>query len=228
MSATDAIKRYNFRNSFDTNEKGVTVARDFTVEDLDKARAEGFEEGRTAGIAEERASIEQAGTSCLKQIGDGLAQLAMDTTALKAGVEADALDTVLTIARKLVPHYAKTHALDEMEGVIRECLANVYDEPRIVVRAEESVLDHIKSRLDDMITAAGFSGKVVLFGDRTLAPGDCRVEWADGGTERDVERLWQDVDDTISRFLGREPDADCGDPAATDNDGQQFVGEKNG
>jgi len=220
MSETDAVKRYNFRNSFDANDQGVTAARDFTAEDMDKARAEAFAEGRAAGSAEERASIEQAAAGSLKQIGDRLTALAGATEALKAEIETEALDAVLTIARKLVPHYAKTHGLEEMEGVIRECLSTVYDEPRIVVRAEESVLDHIKSRLDDMITASGFTGKVVLFTDQALKPGDCRVEWADGGTERDVEHLWQSVDETISRFLGRNPDPESGTTAVTNNAGQ--------
>lgn len=220
MTSADAVKRFDFSNSFDTNERGVVAARDFTADDVAKARADAFAEGKEAGAKEERGRIESTVATTLQAVGQRLGVLADETAALRAEIEAEALDAVLTIARKLVPHYAKTHGLEEMEGVIRDCLTAVYDEPRIVVRAHDSVLDHVKNQLDTLIAQSGFSGKVVLFADQTLSPGDCRVEWADGGAERDVSRLWQEVDETISRFLGREPGSDAGPAPDAGNSSQ--------
>jgi flagellar assembly protein FliH len=204
MSDATAAKKYNFRNSFDANERGMVAARDFTLADMEKARVESFAEGKVAGAEEARASLAQATANALDAIGSGLRDLRADMDSIRSSLEAEAVDSVLSIARKLVPHYARTHGMDEIEGVVRECLASVYDEPRVVVRASDTVLDQIKANLDGLIASSGFGGKVVLFADPTLSESDCRIEWADGGTERDMSRLWQDIEDNISRILGRD------------------------
>lgn len=216
MTAMSA-KRFNFKNSFDIGERGMAAARDFTMADMEKARADGFAEGKAAGAEEQRATIEQAAATALSRIGERLGALGAEMEALKARTETEALEAVLTIARKLVPHYAEAHGLAEIEGMVRDCLSAVYDEPRVVIRAQDAVLDHVKSRLEELISASGFGGKAVLFADQSLGAADCRVEWADGGAERDVERLWQEIDANISRFLGREPKPDTGGETAGDD-----------
>lgn len=34
-----------------------------------------------------------------------------------------------------------------------------------------------------------------------MAVGDCLLEWDNGGTERNVQNLWQDVDSVVERYL---------------------------
>lgn len=204
MTKMSVAKKFDFSNSFDGGERGMVSARDFTLADIEKARAEAYEEGKAAGATQERATIEQASADALATIGKRLEALAGDLAHLRTEIETEALQAVLNITRKLVPHYAKAHGLEEIEGMVRECLTAVYDEPRVVIRAHESVLEHLKPRLDNVITSTGFGGKVVLFVDESLSESDCRVEWADGGAERDIARLWQEVESSISRFLARE------------------------
>ncbi len=45
---------------------------------------------------------------------------------------------------------------------------------------------------------------MVLFADESLKPEDCRVEWADGGVERDVGRLWREVEQAVARFASTD------------------------
>jgi flagellar assembly protein FliH len=55
--------------------------------------------------------------------------------------------------------------------------------------------------------SAGYPGRLILIADDTIGPGDCRVEWADGGAERLGERLWRDIDAVIQRALGVPSDS---------------------
>jgi flagellar assembly protein FliH len=64
--------------------------------------------------------------------------------------------------------------------------------------------------------AAGFDGKLVLLGDDEMALTDCRVDWPDGGTERNLDRLWRDIDDAIARTLARGTPVTDGDEGAPD------------
>ena len=198
-------KRFVFDNYFDTNEKGVTVARDFTVEDLDQARLEGFEEGKALGRGEAQASINQQVADALANASRAFQALQQGMEGLKREVETDALRTVTMIVSKIVPYYANKHGLGEVEALVHDCLAAAYDEPRIVVRAHGSILGPLTDHLDQLTASSGFNGNVVALEDPSLSPGDCRVEWADGGAERETERVWESINSALARFTGEAP-----------------------
>jgi flagellar assembly protein FliH len=198
-------KKFQFENSFDANEHGMTSARDFTLEDIEEARQQGFEDGKATGVAEAKAAIDRSVADALTVAGQGLETLGPALVELRAGIEAEALQTVTTIVRKIVPYYAQTHGYDEVEALLRDCLSAAYDEPRIVVRAHDSVLGSLTDHLDDLTKSSGFNGNLVLFEDQDLAPGDCRVEWADGGAERDIKRVWENIELAITRFTQEQP-----------------------
>lgn len=206
MSSLQAAKKFDFSNSFDANERGMVAARDFTLADLERAKKEAFEQGRLAGIQQQSETIDQSVAVAAEAIAARLHELGESIAQLRGESEAEAMEAVLAIAQKLVPHYVREHGTEEIAGIVRDCLGAVYDEPRVVIRAQDSVLDQLKGRLDELIAASGFGGKVVLFADPALSPHDCRIEWADGGTERNSQRLWQEIEATILRALGRDQD----------------------
>jgi flagellar assembly protein FliH len=208
----DTAKKFDFINSFDVSQNGVVAARDYTIEDVESAHRKGFEEGKIEGINEETASTERMAALAQESIGNALTALGGGLEDVRVAIESQAVDTVLAVVRKLVPHYTRTNALDEIGGLVQECLSAVYEEPRVVVRAHETMLDPIKDRIDDIVATSGFTGKVVLFADKSLNPEDCRVEWADGGVERDVGRLWREVEQTIARFTGTTEAGNSADP----------------
>src|SRR5947199_161688 len=58
-----------------------------------------------------------------------------------------------------------------------------------------------REKLDEIMGSSAFAGKLVLLGEPEIAPGDCRIEWADGGIKREravAERL---IDDAVARYL---------------------------
>ncbi|MFM2130505.1 MAG: flagellar assembly protein FliH [Pseudomonadota bacterium] len=207
MANPQMARKFDFSNSFESNERGMVAARDFTLADIESARAEAFKEGVAAGAEEQRAATEHLAAESLQAIGQRLGDLRGHLDGLRNEIESQALEAVLVISRKLLPHFVEKHGTEEIEGLVRDCLSAVYDEPRVVIRAQDSVLDHVKARLEDLIASSGFSGKVVLLADHAIGLEDCRIEWADGGTERSTSRLWQDIETTIARALGRDVDS---------------------
>ncbi len=108
----------------------------------------------------------------------------------------------MTVVRKLFPSLAQRHGLDEVEGLVAECLGRLRDEPRVVVRVADELLDPLKAHMDRLSEHSGFEGRVVLLADEGLSDSDVRVEWADGGAERDSGRLWREIDEILARALG--------------------------
>lgn len=221
MSDSNLAKKFRFGNSFDISERGMVAARDFTLADVELAKQKSFEEGKVAGAAEQREQTEHLIATAIGNVAQRMASLESGLTAVKSRVEIEALETVTAIAKKLLPAYAAAHGFEEIKSILHDCLCSVYDEPRIAVRVHDSVLEDLRSQVDGIIAASGFTGKVVLFPDPSLTPSDCRVEWADGGTERDTQRLWREIESSIESFLSTSTKAGANTSADSGSKGPQ-------
>lgn len=177
--------------------KSVSMSED----DLAAVRAEAHAAGRAEAAAEAKDAAETLAAQSLARIGERLGELAPQMTSAVDAVKRDAVTAALTALRKLVPHLAKEGDLADLEAVVTNCLTAVLEEPRVVVRLHDSMLDPIKERIADIAAKAGYDGKVVLVADDHLGPGDCRVEWADGGAERDTGWMWTQIEGVVERFF---------------------------
>ena len=108
------------------------------------------------------------------------------------------------MVRKFFPRMAQDQGLQEIEAVVRDAMMRLRDEPRIVIRVCDTLLDTVKKRVGGLASSTGFEGKIVYLADEGMDSSDVRVEWADGGAERDTGRIWQDIDEAI-RHITRTP-----------------------
>jgi flagellar assembly protein FliH len=184
----------------------------FSEEEVNFAREEAFAQGREEGLREAESSRSWAEAGALKLIADALARVSEDQTKANEANQKAAIEVALAIVRKLSPELAKKGALEEVSGVVRECLMILGNEQRVIVRVPEPLVEPIKARLDDMVNSAGFEGKVVVMAAPGLGAADCKVEWADGGAERDVERLMRDIEEVAERYIAQSSSRIAGEP----------------
>ncbi len=177
----------------------------YAAADLEAARADGHAQGHATGLAEGRqaaaAEADQALTAATDRLATGLEALTAGEARTRETRDREALELCVGLLRRLFPALARRHGLGEIEKVFQDALERLRDEPRVVVRCADRHLDGLKERVDGMAARLGFEGRVVLLADETMQPGDARVEWADGGVERDTARLWQDVERAVERAL---------------------------
>ena len=209
-NAMATLRKFKFETSFDVDvedvrdqiEAGARAIREYTEDDICAARDAAFADGRKQALKEALTSSEHLITQLLPAIGQQIDALRQANETVYAKVAEDAIKIAVAITHKVVPELARNNAFEEIEGLVRDCLNTLYEEPRVVVRVHERVLDKLKPLIDEISSACGFNGNVVLFGDSHFADTDCRDEWADGGAERNIELLWQEIDDAISRVAG--------------------------
>jgi flagellar assembly protein FliH len=189
-----------------------------TEADLLQAREEGIREGtslgREQGRTETFTSIEQTTQDLLNRLTDRLGDLMAAQTKTRETVARNTLEAASTIIRKLLPSLEKSVEMNEIESVVSECLERAHDEPRLVVRVSEQMLEPVKHRVDTLVASEGFEGKVVFLAADGFGNSDVRIEWADGGAERNVEHTWREIDQVLARFL-KIPARSAGAPAAS-------------
>ncbi len=171
----------------------------FTEEELAEARRQSFEEGRQAGETAALESREEAILALLKDLGAETAEIAQRQQKANAELADTAVQVALAVSARMLPQLIARHGGDEIEDLVRHCLADLMEEPRIVVRVADGMLDDIRDRTSRIKTETGYPGTFVLLADGDLAPGDSRVEWADGGAERLGSHVWRDVEQAIAR-----------------------------
>lgn len=188
----------------------------FTEEELAAARVEAANAGREQGLQESQQKDNHAAAQALTEISQKLDQMAEQIIATEEQRRHGAITAATEIVRSLFPRLSESHALSEIEAVIKDCLERLHEEARIVIRVADGLLDQLKERLEQLTRSCAFDGKVVLLADEDLAIGSVRVEWADGGAERDTDRNWREIDEILARYCSEV----AGDPKV-DPDSQE-------
>jgi flagellar assembly protein FliH len=78
--------------------------------------------------------------------------------------------------------------------------------PHVVVRVSEALYAVTRDKLDEIARSRGFEGRLVVLADPAIAPGDCRIEWADGGINRDYAATEAAIAEAVARYIGARRD----------------------
>jgi flagellar assembly protein FliH len=208
----NAPKKFLFETTFEPDElKGAPrpakkePVPTYLEEDLTKARDDGFAAGKEAGQKAAKESIERDTAQALERITQQLGELGKVQSEAIMNRSRETIEIAIAVIRKLFPSLTDTHGMTEIEAIISECLTHLRSEPRVVIRVADSLLDTVNQRTKELAAKAGFEGKIVLIAQNDLPAGDVRVEWADGGAERDSGLLWREIDNVLSHVIGVTP-----------------------
>ena len=173
----------------------------FSEEELNLARDMAYEEGRQQGMAEVMEGTERLTANALAALANQMGQVFRQQEEANDENARNAVRVSMAVLRKMLPAACERHAFDEVTRVVEEVVGHILDEPRIIVRVQPPLVDAVRERLEAACAAHGFEGRVLVQGDGRLMAGDCRVEWTDGGAERDQQRLMQELEAMVERAM---------------------------
>ena len=187
----------------------------FSAADLEQARNAGYAEGLAAGHADGygqgRAEVEgenqTAIADALIRLADGVETLVADRDELNETRTSQPMQIAHTIIAKLLPNLIRRHGGEELEAFIAACVNEAVDEPRLMIRVSNALLADLRPGIEEIASQRGFGGRLVILGDPALGPSDARIEWADGGAERNTAQLLADIGKVADRMLGGEDNA---------------------
>jgi flagellar assembly protein FliH len=206
MAETPTIRKFMFEHSFDDGSHVVKVRESKPVlykqEQIDALKKESYDAGFAAGqkIVEEDQS--QRTKKIVTQIDARIGDLLAAAAASRRQQEMSIREAALAIARKILPDYAKRNGLAEIQALIAGVLGEMPNEPRLVVRVNETQFDSVSAALKEVTEKQAYGGKVVLLADAETAADNCLIEWADGGIERNLQSLWQNIGQTVAPGAG--------------------------
>jgi flagellar assembly protein FliH len=73
--------------------------------------------------------------------------------------------------------------------------------PHIAVRVNDALYATAREKLDDIARTNGFEGRLVVLGEPNIGVGDCRIEWADGGINRDSAAADAAIGAAVTRYI---------------------------
>ncbi|KQP35999.1 MULTISPECIES: FliH/SctL family protein [unclassified Methylobacterium] len=167
----------------------------------DAALAEAVADAYARGVQEGRAQAEMQAqgrmADALTRLGLAAAGLLGQADARDAEREAQAMDFAVALARRIAGEALDAQPLAAIGDAARSALQHLRGVPHLVVRVHESLVDEAEALVKRLARERGFEGRLVVLGEPDLAPGDARMEWADGGVVRDRARIEAAVLDAL-------------------------------
>ncbi|HMJ43187.1 MAG TPA: FliH/SctL family protein [Pseudolabrys sp.] len=192
--------KYMFDEDFATGSKPtITVVE--AERRREDAEAQAHRKGFALGQAQARGEAEQRIAAALGVIGDGLSRLDQSLGGIEARLETEAVEVAVAVAAKLAPQLIAREPFAEISALANECFHQLVTAPHIVIRVGNEIYDDAKDKLEEIARAKGFEGRLVVLADEAMAPGDCRIEWADGGVNRDSAATLSAIDDVVGRYV---------------------------
>ncbi|WP_413207549.1 flagellar assembly protein FliH [Rhodospirillum sp. A1_3_36] len=173
----------------------------FTTAQMEAAREEGYIGGHTSALNEASMATERMTALALDEVARRLDSLRDSHQIAVDALARDAARLVQFICRKVLPATAEENAIPEITALLADLLPSVLDEPRLVVRVHPDVTDMLRLRLDPVIAQSGYEGRVLITPDTRISTADCRVDWGEGGMERDTGRQWAEIEALIDHHV---------------------------
>jgi flagellar assembly protein FliH len=200
-----APAKFLFDNDFAAGSRNSKPTISLTEHAEKVAQAETAAHAR--GFAEAQTKAEQRAAAALERIAALLHSLDRSLAVVHARLETEAVEVAVAVARKLAPTLIAREPLAEISALAADCFRHLVASPHVVVRVSDTLHASARERLDEIIRRLGLESRLVVLGEPEIAPGDCRIEWADGGISRDTAVITTAIDQAVTRYISARLEA---------------------
>jgi flagellar assembly protein FliH len=202
-----ATAKYLFDEDFSGSAKPKTI----TLVEAERRRADAesvaYRNGFAAGQQQAQEDAAQRAANALALIADSLVKLDRALAGIEARLETEAVEVAVAVAGKLAPELIAREPFAEISALATDCFQHLIKTPHVVVRIGPEIFDIAKAKLEAIAQARGFEGRLVVLSEPGLAPGDCRIEWAEGGVARDEAATLAVINDAVGRYVAARTSA---------------------
>jgi len=165
------------------------------------AEARGHRAGYAAGQADAQAQAQRRMAEALDRMGATLAGMASGLGAIEKRLEAEAIEVAVAAATKLASELIAREPFAGIAALASDCFNQLVAAPHVVVRLNDALYAEARERLEEIARMRGFEGRLVVLAEPDIAPGDCRIEWADGGVTRDRAKTEGAIAEAVAAYI---------------------------
>jgi flagellar assembly protein FliH len=156
---------------------------------LQEAEHRGFAQGLAEGRRQAAAEADAQLAAAMRRLADAAGTLLSGVAARQSQMEEEALAFAVALGRKLAGKALAAQPLDAIADAARASFQHLRGVPHLVVRVNHALVESVEAQVQRMARDHGYEGRLVVMGEPDIAPGDGRIEWADGGIVRDQARI---------------------------------------
>jgi flagellar assembly protein FliH len=177
----------------------ITVAEHEVM--LAEAETAAHKRGYAQGQGDAQVEVNRRIAATLENIAQSLIAANRALQAIEGRLECEAVEVAVAVARKLAPTLIAREPFAEISALASDCFHQLVAAPHIVVRVNDAVYATAKEKLDDIARAHTFEGRLVVLAEPDIAAGDCRIEWADGGINRDAANADAVIGEAVTGYI---------------------------
>ena len=190
----------------DKKEKPVTPAE--IAAKIAEAEARAYRAGYDAAQHEAKVESDRRAALALEEIGIAIKGIASRFASIETRMETEAVDVAVAAARKLCVELIAREPLGEIMALVSDCFSHLVSTPHLVVRINDGLYDAARAEIERLAAQAGFEGRLVILAEPTIATGDCRIEWADGGVVLDRAAIETKISELVGRYMASRNEAE--------------------
>ncbi len=137
----------------------------------------------------------------LERIATSFGQATSALQTIEARLESEAVEVAVAVAQKLAPALIGREPFAEIAALASGCFRELVASPHIVIRVNDALYAEAREKLDEIARARGFEGRLVVLGEPGVATSDCRIEWADGGINRNKAATETAIGEAVARYV---------------------------
>ncbi|MFB9268406.1 FliH/SctL family protein [Bradyrhizobium erythrophlei] len=182
-----------------SRERAATPAE--IAQKIAEAEARAYRAGYDAAQREAKVESDRRSALALEEIGVAIKGIAARFSGIEARMETEAVDVAIAVARKLCAELIAREPLAEITALVSDCFSHLVATPHLVVRINDALYEPARENIERLASHSGFEGRLVILAEPTIATGDCRIEWADGGVVLERAAIETKINELVGRYL---------------------------
>ncbi|MBR2033315.1 MAG: hypothetical protein IKA03_01440 [Alphaproteobacteria bacterium] len=182
--------------------KEPEVELKYSQEDMDiainEAETRGRELGYSEGFAASSTENQKMQQSLLENIDSKLATLISNNYNNMVTAEETAIKVALEAIRKVLPSLEQDVAKKELVAFLGDNFSKFKNESSLSFSFHPQMIAEIAPQLSKLAEKHDFEGKISVHKDIDLGLSDCRIEWKNGGVERNTTKVLNKIEELIS------------------------------
>lgn len=170
-------------------EEIIPIIQGYTEEEVTQKTAEAEARGYQRGQEEAQSAQEQKEALLVKEIASKLSELYEERRELEEKIKEDFCRMSEVLLKKFIPLIQKSMAEQLINKFISDNFHKFVKEPKLSFYFNPEMITKVQEIIGKMAHKTDFEGKITLHKDETLAPEDCRIEWENGGVERNSQKM---------------------------------------